>query len=174
MGPFSQIGERVSNGKKNRQSSVFAPLFRQLKQRPPRDLDSVVHQAHRQAFAKIDCLECAQCCKTTGPLWIDKDVERVAKRLRMKAADFFSTYLRVDEDGDTVLQQVPCAFLAANNECTIYDDRPKACREFPHTDRPKQAQILALTERNAEVCPAVVHIAEKLETVYRRLEPPKR
>lgn len=174
MGPFGQIGERVSNGKKNRQSSVFAPLFRQLKQRPPRDLDSVVHQAHRQAFAKIDCLECAQCCKTTGPLWIDKDVERVAKRLRMKAADFFSTYLRVDEDGDTVLQHVPCAFLAANNECTIYDDRPKACREFPHTDRPKQAQILSLTERNAEVCPAVVHIAEKLETVYRRLEPPKR
>jgi Fe-S-cluster containining protein len=64
--------------------------------------------------------------------------------------------------------------LAANNECTIYDDRPKACREFPHTDRPKQAQILELTERNAEVCPAVVHIAEKLETVYRRLDPPAR
>lgn len=105
---------------------------------------------------------------------MDKDIERVAKRLRMKAVDFFKTYLRVDDDGDTVLQQVPCAFLAADNECTIYDDRPKACREFPHTDRPKQAQILELTERNAEVCPAVVHIAEKLETVYRRLEPPTR
>ena len=79
-----------------------------------------------------------------------------------------------DEDGDTVLQQVPCAFLAADNACTIYDDRPKACREFPHTDRPKQAQILELTERNAAVCPAVAHIAEKLESVYRRLDPPAR
>ena len=164
----------MSKRKKNNPTSVFAPLFRQLKQRPPRDLDTVVHTVHRQAFAKINCLDCAQCCKTTGPLWIDKDVERVAKRLRMKAVDFFKTYLRVDDDGDTVLQQVPCAFLAANNECTIYDDRPKACREFPHTDRPKQAQILELTERNAEVCPAVVHIAEKLETVYRRLDPPAR
>lgn len=148
----------------------FSALFRKLKSRPPRDLDRTVHEAHRTVFQRTDCLTCAQCCKTTGPLWIDKDVDRVARRLRMKSSDFFAKYLRVDEDGDTVLQQLPCPFLEANNACSIYEDRPKACREFPHTDRPKQAQILALTEKNAAVCPAVAAIAEKLEAVYLRLD----
>ncbi|HAG48373.1 MAG TPA: zinc/iron-chelating domain-containing protein, partial [Cryomorphaceae bacterium] len=42
-----------------------AKLFKKLKAKPPRDLDKVVHQLHEDAFRKIDCLDCANCCKTT-------------------------------------------------------------------------------------------------------------
>ncbi len=141
-------------------------FLKRLKRQPPRDLDEVVHRLHEQVFAKTACLNCANCCKTTGPLWNERDKERVAKRLRLKTADFESSYLRLDEDGDWVLKQLPCPFLEADNACSIYEDRPKACREYPHTDRVKQAQILDLTAKNALVCPAVSEIVARMELKY--------
>ncbi|MFZ9778454.1 MAG: YkgJ family cysteine cluster protein, partial [Schleiferiaceae bacterium] len=106
-------------------SSAF---LKRLKRQPPRDLDAVVHDLHDRVFAKTDCLSCANCCKTTGPLWTERDKDRVAKRLRLKTSNFEEQYLRLDEDGDWVLKQLPCPFLEADNACSIYEDRPKACR----------------------------------------------
>jgi uncharacterized protein len=73
----------------------------------------------------------------------------------MKDAAFIDQYLRTDEEGDMVLQVVPCPFLGVDNYCGIYENRPKACREYPHTDRVKQKQILDLTIKNEKICPAV-------------------
>ena len=73
-----------------------------------------------------------------------------------------TTYLRMDEEGDYVLQKSPCAFLGTDNYCSIYDIRPLACREYPHTDRKNIHQILDLTLKNTEVCPAVADIVVKL------------
>ena len=53
--------------------------------------------------------------------------------------------------------------LSEDNYCSIYDVRPKACRKFPHTDRIKQKQLLKITEKNVQVCPAVYDIVEKLK-----------
>lgn len=137
-------------------------LIAKLKKKNPREVDRLMHAAHAEVFACTDCLQCANCCRTTGPLFTDKDIDRIAKHLRMKAVDFIATYLRVDEEGDHVLQQVPCAFLGDDNMCSIYEVRPKACREYPHTDREKQHQLLNLTLRNVAVCPAVGQILDRL------------
>jgi uncharacterized protein len=64
-----------------------------------------------------------------------------------------------------VLKSSPCAFLGADNYCSIYEARPRACREYPHTNRKKMHQILDLTMRNTQVCPAVLQIVERLEKV---------
>ncbi len=141
-------------------------LFKQLKAKPPRDLDAVVHDLHDQAFKKIDCLDCANCCKTTGPLWTDRDRERVAKHLGMKTAAFETQYLRVDEDQDWVLQTLPCPFLGADNYCSIYDVRPKACREYPHTDRVKQHQILGTHGKECGHLPRRGAHRPKMEALY--------
>ena len=140
-------------------------FFQQLKREKPKVLDRKMHQLHEEVFACTDCLECANCCSTTGPLFTDKDISRIAKHLRVKPSEFVERYLRIDEDNDYVLQSVPCTFLGDDNRCSIYDVRPKACREFPHTDRIKQHQILNLTQKNVSVCPAVYHIVEKLKTI---------
>jgi Fe-S-cluster containining protein len=126
-------------------------------------LDEVTLEIHEEVFAATNCMDCANCCKTTGPLFERKDIGRIAKYLRMKPAQFEANYLRVDEDNDWVLQSVPCPFLAKDNACSIYDVRPKACREFPHTDRPKIHQIAALTQKNIAVCPAAFSIVEKMK-----------
>lgn len=138
-------------------------FLEKLKKKPPRNLDYVVQETHDRVFETIDCLQCANCCKTTGPLFTEKDIERISKHLRMKAADFEAKYLRVDEDNDKVLQNLPCWFLNSDNTCSIYDVRPKACREFPHTDRKKIHQINHLTLKNTLICPAAFAFVERLK-----------
>ena len=134
-----------------------------LRKKPPKNLDYQVKEVHEQVSAEIDCLECANCCKTTGPLFTDKDIERIAKHLRMKIAVFEQKFLRTDEDQDKVLQNLPCWFLGSDNLCSIYEVRPKACREFPHTDRKKIYQINHLTLKNTIICPIAFTFVQKLE-----------
>ena len=138
-------------------------FFVKLKSKPPKNLDYVMQELHDSEFKKTDCLECANCCKTTGPLFTDKDVERIAKHFKMKTQQFINQYLRLDEDNDYVLQNVPCTFLGSDNYCAIYDVRPKACREYPHTDRKKFQQISNLTLKNVAICPAAYNIVEEMK-----------
>ena len=96
-------------------------------------------------FQEIDCVQCANCCKTLGPDFTEQDITRIAKHFRMKLPAFEEMYLQVDEDGDKVFKSMPCPFLGPDNLCDIYDVRPKACAAFPHTDRKKIYQINHLT-----------------------------
>lgn len=137
--------------------------FDKLKKRTPKNLDYVMQDLHDAEFKKTNCLDCANCCKTTGPLFTDADVERIAKYLKQKPQQFIEQYLRIDEDKDYVLQSVPCHFLDTDNSCFIYDVRPKACREFPHTDRKKFQQITDITLKNLPVCPAAFNIVEEMK-----------
>lgn len=137
--------------------------FVKLKNKPPKNLDYIMQDLHDTEFKKTNCLDCANCCKTTGPLFTDADIERISKHLRQKPQQFIDQYLRIDEDKDYVLQHVPCNFLDQDNSCFIYDVRPKACREFPHTDRKKFNQITDLTLLNISVCPAAFNIVEKMK-----------
>ena len=137
--------------------------FDKLKKHPPRDLDYQMQELHEREFKKTDCLQCANCCKTTGPLFTSADIERIAKHFRQKPQQFIDQYLRIDEDNDYVLKSVPCTFLDAENYCTIYEVRPKACREYPHTDRTKFYQIASLTLQNVSICPAAFNIVEEMK-----------
>jgi len=112
-------------------------FLQRLKKKDPRTVDDAFHELHEEVFEEISCLNCANCCKTTSPIFYQTDIERVSKALRMKPGEFIEKYLRVDEDKDFVLKSSPCPFLLDDNACMVYDDRPKACREYPHTDRKK-------------------------------------
>lgn len=136
--------------------------FKNLKKKKPRDLDDKVHDLHDKTFKQIDCLKCANCCKTTSPIFRDVDISRISKKLKLSINQFQDQYLRIDEDNDWVLKQSPCTFLMNDNKCFIYDVRPQACREYPHTDRKRFVQILDLTEKNALICPAVAEITSKM------------
>lgn len=148
------------------QSKSNKSFLQKLKKKRPKDLDDQFHALHEEVFAEIDCLECANCCKTTSPIFQMSDIERLAKTFKMKVAEFIDTYLRLDEDNDYVLTSSPCPFLGADNKCIVYDSRPKACREYPHTDRKRMYQITNLTFKNTLVCPAVSRIIDLLKTHY--------
>jgi len=133
-----------------------------LKKVNDRALDKLFHQAHEEVFEQTDCLSCANCCKTTSPIFYQNDIDRLAPALKMRPGDFIEKYLRVDEDKDYVLKSSPCPFLGEDNYCSVYEVRPKACREYPHTDRRKVSQILDLTFKNTLVCPAVLKILDRV------------
>ncbi len=142
-------------------------FFVKLRKKPPKNLDYIMQELHEAEFERTDCLTCANCCKTTGPLFTNADVERISKSFRMKPQKFIETYLRIDEENDYVLQKTPCTFLEADNYCSIYDVRPKACREFPHTDRKKFQQISNLTLKNVAICPAAYNIVEEMKKLIK-------
>jgi hypothetical protein len=141
------------------ETSIFV---KKLKKKKPKNLDDMVHELHAEAFATFECLDCANCCKTIGPRLIDKDIERLAKHLKMKVSDFINHYILTDEDGDYVFKDHPCPFLLPDNYCMVYENRPRACREYPHTDRKRFYQILPLSHKNCETCPVVFGIFEEL------------
>ena len=139
-----------------------AALVKRLTATDPRKLDERVHALHEAVFETINCLDCANCCRTLGPRITDTDVRRIAAALRIKPSVFVERYLRMDEEGDYIFQSMPCPFLGRDNYCSIYDDRPKACREYPHTDRRRVYQVMALALKNSSICPAVFEILERL------------
>ncbi len=134
-----------------------------LRKRKPARLDEVVHSLHDKAFTEFNCLDCANCCKTISPIITQKDINRISKYLGIKAGDFVQTYLEMDEEGDFVFRNLPCPFLGKANLCAVYAERPKACREYPHTDRDRFILILDLSIKNTMVCPVVYAIFEKLQ-----------
>jgi uncharacterized protein len=140
-------------------------FLKKLKKKKTKNLDVVVSGLHMEAFSKFSCLDCANCCKTIGPRLIEKDIERLAKFLKTKVSDIVGQYVEIDEDNDYIFKSHPCPFLLPNNYCSVYEARPKACREYPHTDRKRFYQILDLSFKNCETCPVVYEIFEELKTI---------
>lgn len=142
--------------------------FRQFLQRA--DKNKVLKQLpplHEEAFEKIDCLQCAACCKNYSPRFKTPDVKRISKHLGLKESVFIDTYLNVDEEGDFVVKKTPCPFLGSDNFCSIYEVRPSDCARFPYTDEDVLIKRQTLTLKNASFCPIVVHVLEGLSSAQK-------
>lgn len=153
-----------------RKASSMAPenkaFLESLLKKKPKNLDKVVHQLHKEEFEKIDCIECARCCSSLGPMIFESDISRMAAALKMKSSEFSKKYIIMDEDGDNIFKEKPCPFLCHDNLCLIYENRPKACKEYPHTDRKRFYQVTLKTYMNTFTCPAVFSIVQKLKKVF--------
>lgn len=143
-----------------------ALLVSKLKKQKPKNLDQILKRFHNEVFAYIDCIECNNCCKSISPIVTDRDIQRIAKYLKIKPGGFLHQYLKLDREGDYVFRIQPCPFLGQDGLCMIYNSRPKACAEYPHTDRKKFYQILDLSLKNSLICPAVAEVFDKLKKVY--------
>jgi Fe-S-cluster containining protein len=119
-------------------------------------------ELHEEAFEKIDCLQCANCCKNYSPRFKTPDIKRISKLMKMRESEFIDTYLNLDEDGDYVVKTKPCPFLGADNYCSIYEERPSDCRRFPYTDEDVIMKRQKITMKNTSFCPIVYYVVEKL------------
>ena len=146
-----------------KQSATHQKQYKQLLQRA--DKNTVLKQLpslHEEAFSKIDCLNCAACCKNYSPRFKTPDIKRISRHLQMKEGDFIETYLRIDEDGDYVVKSTPCPFLGSDNFCSIYEVRPSDCTRFPYTNEDVFVKRPAITLKNSTFCPIAVHVLEGL------------
>jgi len=146
--------------RKKKETSGF---FRQLSKKGSGRVDEAFNTLHEEVFEEVNCLDCGNCCRSLGPRITDADIRRVSAALKIKPSELTEKYLRLDEDNDYVFRSMPCLFLDQDNYCKIYENRPRACRDYPHTDRRRMQQILDLTLKNTETCPAVFEIVERLK-----------
>lgn len=146
-----------------KQSAAHQKQYRQFLQRA--DKNKVLKKLpdlHEQAFKKIDCLQCGNCCKGYSPRFKTTDIKRISRYLKMKEGDFIATYLNLDTDGDYVAKTTPCPFLGPDNYCSIYEERPGDCVRFPYTDEDVLLKRPQITLKNSTFCPIVHFVLEKL------------
>jgi Fe-S-cluster containining protein len=157
--PIEYMKKSLRKNKKTYTTFLKGLLHRKL-----RGLDSVALSLNKLAFEQIDCLKCANCCKTMSPTYKKADVKRIAKHLNMSSQEYYDKYLEVDEDsGDYMNKSLPCQFLKKDNKCSIYPVRPKDCSGFPHTQwRDFKLYISGTHIQNMEYCPVTHHVVERM------------
>lgn len=124
-------------------------------------LDALVHEILAQVTAGIDCTTCANCCREMGIAVEEQDIERLARLLDISVEEFESRYVAVDA-GEKFMPQTPCQFLGGNL-CTVYEDRPCVCREFPHLHKEDFRGRLIGVIQNSATCPIVFNVLEELK-----------
>ncbi|MBK6782925.1 MAG: YkgJ family cysteine cluster protein [Saprospiraceae bacterium] len=144
--------------------AFFKKLSAAPKSQPP-DIETI----HSEVFSNTDCLSCANCCKTSPALLTKEDITRISKHLQISTKEFQKKYVLEDVNGELSLNNVPCQFLLQDNSCSIYEIRPEACRQFPHTHDKDYPRRVILNTKNIFVCPAALAIAEKWENVINNL-----
>ena len=112
-------------------------------------------------------MKCGNCCKTSSPIIYENDIERIANFLDATPEQIQDKYLKVDEDGDWVLNTLPCPFLKEDNHCQIYEARPTDCQEFPHTHKDDFASRSYQHSTNTITCPAVYYVVENMKDAVR-------
>lgn len=141
----------------------YHSLLESLSKQNKKNLSKVVNDLHIDVFNEVDCLDCANCCKLIPPLINQEDVKRITSFLNIPISDFYKKHITIDEDGDMVLNKVPCIFLLSNNKCKVYEHRPLGCREYPLTDQNLFVENMEQHAINAKYCPAVFHVLERLK-----------
>ena len=131
-----------------------------------KNLDKIVHKLFKQVSEQIDCTACGNCCKTIQPSLKKKDIDNLSKSLNITPDQFITKYVDKDEDGDNILNQLPCPFLN-DNKCAQYDSRPVVCASYPHLHKKDFVFRLIGVVNNYSICPIVFNVYEALKTTLK-------
>jgi hypothetical protein len=134
-----------------------------LEKKPFRGLDKFVTEADKNTWKEVNCLSCANCCKTMSPTYTKTDVKRISKHLGMTQKAFREKWLYKDKSGDWMNVKQPCQFLdLKTNMCSIYSVRPRDCAGFPHHTKRRMVDYMHMYKQNIEYCPATYKVVEKI------------
>ncbi len=138
-----------------------------LEKDPPRNLDKLTARAESEVWGEVDCLSCANCCKTMTPTFTPADIKRIAAHLNMTQDEFKAKWLYKERGGnrDWLNKKQPCQFLnLEDNKCSIYEVRPLDCSGFPHLPKRKMVDYMHVHKQNLEYCPATYKMVEKIKS----------
>jgi len=152
--------QKVRHNKKR----LKAFLTRLEKKTPP-GLDKITRELEPLVWNDVDCLTCANCCKTMTPTYTKTDIKRIAAHFGETPQQFMDKWLIYEKkDKDWQNRKQPCQFLnLADNKCSIYAIRPVDCSGFPHLPKRKMVDYMHVHKQNIEYCPATYKLVEKME-----------
>ncbi len=145
--------------------SALRRFLTKLSNDQPRGLDAKVRSLEKGVWKKIDCLSCANCCKTMTPTYTPADLRRISRYLGMTVGAFQKKYLRQERGGDRdwMNRSTPCPFLnRSDNKCSIYSVRPADCAGFPHLGK-RFAEYGHVHHQNVDHCPATFELVSRLK-----------
>lgn len=145
--------------------SSMRRFLTKIEKEKSKNIDQLVQAANKAVWKEIDCLQCANCCKTMTPTYTVKDMKRIAAHFNMSVAAFKKRWLYKDKSGDWMNVKQPCQFLQKDNTCSIYAIRPRDCSGFPYLTL-KIADYAHVHKQNIEYCPATFSMVEKIKKLY--------
>ena len=137
--------------------------------------DRILRRIAEGIQEQIDCTQCANCCKSSTTHVTERDLDRLARHLRISPEQVRATYTQPDEEegGHNLkfTQGAGCVFLEGNL-CSVYDARPDICQRYPHLVRGNgsiASRMWSFVDR-ASICPIVYNSLEafKEELRFRR------
>jgi Fe-S-cluster containining protein len=161
---MEKVNLRLFRRKIRLNKSAFKRFLTKTEKKPPRALDILATQLDGEIWKEVDCLSCANCCKTMSPTYTKQDMVRISFHLDMTMDEFKKKWLYKDRDGDWLNKSQPCQFLnLEDNKCRIYEIRPKDCSGFPHHTKRKMIDYMHVYKQNIEYCPATYRLVEKMK-----------
>jgi uncharacterized protein len=142
----------------------FRRFLTKIENKPPRGLDKLTTALEPKVWKEIDCLTCANCCKTMTPTYTKTDIKRIAAHFEVTPKAFTEKWLKYDKkEKDWQNKVEPCQFLnLKDNKCSIYEIRPADCSGFPHLPKKKMVDYMHVHKQNIEFCPATYKLVEKM------------
>jgi len=149
--------------REQRENAIF---FRRIKKKKPAGLTRAFRDYNDEAFSHHQCMNCANCCKTSLAVFEKPDVKRISKHFEMSEKDFIKKYLMPHPDYDYLIKTLPCPFLAEDNKCSIYEIRPLGCRTYPPAKLRLTDEQLDVLHDNVGICPAVNEMVDKIKNRF--------
>ncbi len=136
---------------------------------PTRAFNDLFYQTLNEVERKIDCTQCANCCKVFHVGLHEEEIKRLADIKHTEYKDFVQQYVSIEHPtGIHFLKLNPCIFLS-NNLCTIYEQRPQACIHFPHPASMDVKHNIRRVLKNYTVCPIIFNTIEHCKKRVREL-----
>jgi len=138
--------------------------FRELlKQKNSNSIDDLVFRLNDEISLQVDCTQCGNCCRSLMINVDEVDATRLSKHLQLDKEDFYNRYVERSSQGSlAVMNAIPCHFLH-ENKCTVYEARPKECREFPGLHHPGFTKRLFTIFMHYGRCPIIYNVVERLK-----------
>ncbi len=148
----------------NERKQDFFNLKEAIKKVSVNKLDEIVHPIVDSITKKIDCTQCGNCCRYQEPGVNDDEIKRLARCKNTSVEEFKNEYIAWDKEGISFMFNKPCTFLQGN-ACSIYQNRPDSCADFPGLHRPALKWRFKQVEENYSLCPIVFNVVEELKLV---------
>lgn len=112
---------------------------------------------------------CVRCCGgAPGDVFVDeKEIQQIATHLKMPIDEFDRSFVRHYSSGKMSLTERrngDCILLADGKGCSVYDVRPKQCRDYPFWPEVMKSPFAWIKE--AQRCPGIdvgeIHDAPKI------------
>lgn len=134
-------------------------LQEKLKTLDSKHIDALAHPIAKEETELFDCTTCGKCCAKLQPPFTSKDIERIESH----HGPLVELLVLDPSNEQYYLKESPCTFLR-DNKCSIYNERPQACADYPHLHQSHFKYRMKSIMENYSICPIVYNTIERLKT----------